>query len=54
MKKILLAFLTLLTFAFSVVGQSQVTGDVKDEKGEPLIGVSIQIKGHHQRYHYRQ
>jgi TonB-dependent starch-binding outer membrane protein SusC len=45
MKKILLAFLTLLTISFSVAGQNQVTGTVTDEKGEPLIGVSIQIKG---------
>jgi len=45
MKKLLLAFLSMVTFAFSVLGQNQVTGAVKDEKGEPLIGVSIQIKG---------
>ena len=46
MKKNLIAFLLLLNCIFSVFGQIQVTGVVKDKlSGEPLIGVSVILKG---------
>ncbi len=45
MKELLMSFLLLLNFIFSVCAQTTVTGLVKDKlTGEPLIGVSITIK----------
>ena len=39
-------FLTLFFISFGVImAQTRVTGSVSDEKGEPIIGASIQIKG---------
>ena len=45
MKKSLVAISVLLNFTVSVFAQTIVTGLVKDSKGEPLIGVNVQIKG---------
>ncbi|MDE6400933.1 MAG: carboxypeptidase-like regulatory domain-containing protein, partial [Muribaculaceae bacterium] len=35
----------LLCFVLTAVGQTTVTGLVKDETGEPLIGATVQEKG---------
>src|SRR5688500_4963296 len=46
MKKFYLSLLTcLLLYSASIFAQQKVTGTVKDDTGETLIGVSIQEKG---------
>ncbi|MGV3510330.1 MAG: SusC/RagA family TonB-linked outer membrane protein [Sphingobacteriaceae bacterium] len=46
MRKVLLAFSVLFTAIFSVQAQTrQITGKVTDDTNEPLIGVSVNIKG---------
>ena len=47
MKKLLLfcSFLILTSFSFTVLAQSQVSGTVVDENGDPLIGVNVLEKG---------
>ena len=44
MKK-LLAIVSVLLFATSLLAEQTVTGRVLDTEGEPMIGVSIQVKG---------
>jgi hypothetical protein len=38
-------FLSLAFLCFSIYSFAQVSGTVKDNKGEPMIGVSVLIKG---------
>jgi iron complex outermembrane recepter protein len=45
MKKIYLLFLLFPIFCVNLLAQSAIRGIVKDEKGETLIGVTIQLKG---------
>ncbi len=45
MKKFYLLFLLLSLFCANLTAQSPIRGIVKDEKGETLIGVTIQVKG---------
>lgn len=44
-KKIRLLFFLLFVSAGIVVAQTSVKGTVVDEKGEPIVGASIQVKG---------
>lgn len=45
MKKIILCFLTLLLFSAVTFAQQTVKGSIQDSGRQPLIGVSISIKG---------
>lgn len=46
MKQFKFHFLFLfLIFSTTVIAQINVTGTVVDEKGEPLIGVRVLVKG---------
>lgn len=45
MKKLLFSLLGLLFCAATVLAQRTVTGTVKDENGEPLIGATVLVKG---------
>ncbi|MCL1932286.1 MAG: carboxypeptidase-like regulatory domain-containing protein, partial [Candidatus Azobacteroides sp.] len=40
-----LLFLLFLLSAIEITAQTTVTGAVSDESGEPLIGVSVSVKG---------
>jgi len=44
MKKIVMLFLAVM-FSSLTFAQTKVTGNVKDETGEPLIGASVVVKG---------
>ena len=44
--QIIVNFLLCLSFALNVSAQSvSITGNVKDEQGEPLIGVTVSVQG---------
>ncbi len=45
MKKFLMALLCVLLSATTALAQSNVTGTVVDETGEPVIGASVMVKG---------
>lgn len=45
MARILLAGSLILAFVFSSTAQSQVTGYITDDLGEPLIGATVKIEG---------
>ena len=45
MKKFLMALLCVLLSATTALAQSNVTGTVVDETGEPIIGASVMVKG---------
>ncbi|MFN7117269.1 MAG: SusC/RagA family TonB-linked outer membrane protein [Saprospiraceae bacterium] len=45
MKKLLFSMLVLLLCAATAIAQRTVTGTVKDDKGEPLIGATVLAKG---------
>lgn len=38
-------FLVFLLFSFQSIAQTKITGTVKDESGEPILGASVVIKG---------
>ncbi|WP_461040587.1 SusC/RagA family TonB-linked outer membrane protein [Spirosoma harenae] len=42
---LLLVMYCLITTAWAKVADQPITGTVRDEKGDPLVGVNIQIKG---------
>lgn len=43
--RIALFFLVITGFPLTLAAQNQVTGKITDEKGEPLIGVNVHVKG---------
>ncbi len=44
-KKLFLTLLIVLMTSISALAQSSISGKVQDEKGEPLIGVNVLVKG---------
>lgn len=45
MRKLLFALIAFLSFTVTAMAQRSITGTVTDDKGTPLAGVSVQVKG---------
>ena len=55
MKKLFLLILSMMLFAIgTIMAQTNVSGKVTDDNGDPIVGASVIVKGTTAGHHCRQ